>query len=93
MLLSKYFKITIKALALITCVIGLNGCNNKTAETANATDNTIIEISTETEPLKPNTTVETLIENLFSQQQKQLPYPRTNILRRKMPTTRLVIQS
>ena len=57
-------KSIIKTLALITCVIGLNGCNihNKTTETANTTDNTVIEISTETEPLKPNTTVETLIE-------------------------------
>lgn len=61
-------KSIIKTLALIICVIGLNGCNihNKTAETANTTDNTIIEISTETEPLKPNTTVETLIETPVS---------------------------
>lgn len=61
-------KSIIKTLVLITCVIGLNGCNihNKTAETANTTDNTIIEISTETEPLKPNTTVETLIETPVS---------------------------
>lgn len=65
MTLNKCFKFAINALALITSVVWLNGCNtihDKTAKTANTTDNTVIEIPVETEMLKPSSVIEETAE-------------------------------
>lgn len=77
MTLNKCFKFAINALALITSVVWLNGCNiihDKTAKTANTTDNTVIDIPVETEMLKPSGVIEETAETTVSSTTKPTAY-------------------